>query len=314
VSAFAFIGAKKTAFDVSVMCEVLGVSRSGFYAWQQRPRSERARRDCGLTMKVRAIFTKSKSRYGAPRVHRALRIEGERVGRKRVARLMRQQGLRARPKRRFVVTTQADPKSQPAPNLLDRKFGQEQPNKVWAGDITYISTKEGWLYLAVLLDLFSRKVVGWQLGTGMRVDLVTGALGKALSVRRPPSGLMHHSDRGSQYTSNDYRALTDSHGIDVSMSRRGDCWDNAVVESFFSSLKTELGLVHGRFDSRAQGRREIAEYIDVFYNHERLHSSLDYVSPVEYERDCCAAGSVTNLSTKPGQCQKQQIERALENL
>ena len=198
---------------------------------------------------------------------------------------MRQQCLKARPKHRFVVTTQADPNDAAAPNLLDRQFEQDEPNKVWAGDITYIPTKEGWLYLAVLLDLCSRKVVGWQLGNGMGADLVIAALRRALAVRQPPSGLMHHSDRGSQYTSQAYRSLADLNGIEVSMSRTGDCWDNAMVESFFSSLKTELGLVHGSFDSRAQGWREIAEYIDVYYNHQRLHSSLDYVSPVDYERE-----------------------------
>lgn len=284
MSEFDFIGAKKAEFSVSLMCKVLGVSRSGFYAWQSRPTSNHVKRDRVLTVKVRAIFTKSKGRYGAPRVHRALRNEGEKVGKKRVARVMRAEGLKARSRKRFVVTTQADPKSKPAPNLLDRQFDQEQPNKVWAGDITYIPTKEGWLYLAVLLDLFSRKVIGWKLCTSMNAELVIGAFNQAQIVRQPPYGLLHHSDRGSQYTSTDYLKLTEKIGITVSMSRKGNCWDNAVVESFFSSLKIELDLIHGRYESRAQALREIAEYINVFYNHERMHSSLDYVSPVEYER------------------------------
>jgi putative transposase len=284
VSVFEFIRAKKAEFRVSRMCSVLRVSRSGFYAWDARPASLQAKRDRALTVKLRAVFAEHKGRYGAPRVHRALKTVGERTSKKRVARLMRQQGLKARPKRRFVVTTRADPENTPAANLLDRQFQQDEANKVWAGDITYIPTKQGWLFLAVLIDLWSRKVVGWQLGTGMSVDLVLGALRKALAVRQPPSGLMHHSDRGSQYTSQDYQTLAAAHGIQVSMSRTGNCWDNAVVESFFSSLKTELDLIHGSFESRAEGWQEIAEYIDVYYNRRRLHSSLNYVSPVDYER------------------------------
>ena len=201
MSRFEFIGAKKAEHSVSRMCKVLDVSRSGYYAWEARTPSEHRRKDRELTVRVRALFIEHKQRYGAPRIHRALRQEGVRTSRKRVARLLRQQSLKARPQRRFVVTTQADKKKEAAPNLLDRQFEQDEPNKVWAGDITYIPTREGWLFLAVLLDLCSRKVVGWQLGNGMGTDLVLGALRTALAVRQPPEGLMHHSDRGSQYTS-----------------------------------------------------------------------------------------------------------------
>ena len=186
MSVFRFIGAWKVVFDVSAMCRVLRVSRSGFYAWDKRPESDHARQDSRLSTKIRAIFKRSRGRYGAPRVHKALQADGEQIGRKRVARLMRQQGLRARQKRRFVVTTQNDPKSQPAPNLLDRQFSQDRPNQVWAGDITYLPTREGWLYLAVLIDLFSRRVVGWQVSRSLSAELATGALRKALTVRMPP--------------------------------------------------------------------------------------------------------------------------------
>jgi transposase InsO family protein len=202
---------------------------------------------------------------------------------------MRQNGLVARRRKRFVVTTQSDPEKQPAPNILERKFEQTAPNKAWGGDITFIPTKEGWLYLAVLIDLFSRRVVGWHAAHHMDASLVTKALCKALAVRQPPKGLIGHSDRGSQYTSDEHLSLAKSHGIKLSMSRKGNCWDNAVVESFFSSLKIELDLIHGRFASRAEAMREITEYIDVFYNYERIHSSLDYVSPVQYERDAQSA-------------------------
>jgi transposase InsO family protein len=264
------------------MCRQLGVSRSGLYAWRKRPQSKRASEDVELGARVLELHLESQRRYGSPRVQKALAAEGRHVGRNRVSRLMRERGLAARPKPRFVVTTDSRHELPIAPNVLARRFDAEQLNTAWASDITYLATAEGWLYLAVIIDLCSRRVVGWATSETLERTVCIGALRAALDERRPPPGLIHHSDRGTQYASADYRDLLQQNGIVCSMSRRANCWDNAVAESFFSTLKTEL--VGGRvYRTREQARLAVFEYIECFYNRKRLHSSIGYRSPVEYE-------------------------------
>ena len=280
---FAFIEAEKARLPVALMCAVLGVSRAGFYAWRSRPQAARTIENQRLAIKVAAIHSQSHRRYGSPRVHRELREQGVRTGRKRIARLMREQGLRARRKRRFRTTTDSRHDLPIAPNVIARKFEAPAPNTTWVTDITYIWTHEGWLYLAVILDLFSRRIVGWSMSEQITRQIALNALAMALSRRQPPRGLIHHSDRGSQYASDEYRRLLAANGIVGSMSRRGNCWDNAVAESFFSTLKLELVHEHD-WATRAEARAAIFEYLEVFYNGQRRHSSLDYVSPVAFER------------------------------
>ena len=236
---FAFIAELEVAFPVAVLCRVLGVSTSGYYAWTERPASARARRDEELGQRVRAAHAASKGRYGSPRVHAELRANGDNVGRKRVARLMKQANLAGRKRRRFRQTTDSNHNFPIADNILARDFITTAPNEVWVTDITFIWTDQGWLYLAAILDLFSRRVVGWSTSANVDRHLATGALDKALRDRRPSRGLVHHSDRGSTYASGDYRRALDAHGLQCSMSRKGDCWDNAVAESFFASLKRD---------------------------------------------------------------------------
>jgi transposase InsO family protein len=275
------------------MCNALGVSVSGFNAAQARrrhPAGGRAAADERLRVEVRAAHRKSRGRYGAPRVHRELRAAGVCGARKRVARLMREDGLAARRGRRRVRTTDSAHAEPVAPNVLARRFGVDAhpaPNAAWCGDLTYIPTREGWLFLAVLLDLASRRVVGWAAGATLATDVPLAALRMALRMalraRRPAPGLVHHTDRGCPYASREYRAVLDAHGLTQSMSRKGDCWDNAVAESFFSTLEHEL-LAGADFTTRADARRAVAEFIEVWYKGERRHSSLGYVSPQEYER------------------------------
>jgi putative transposase len=264
------------------LCRVLGVSRSGLYARQRVGESPRLREDRRLSVEVRAVHEESKRRYGSPRVHRELRKRGVRMSRKRVARLMREQELRARARRRFRITTQSRHDHPVVPNRLRRRFTVRRLNRVWLGDITYIWTREGWLYLAVLMDLCSRRVVGWATSARLTEELVHRALSAGLATRRPGRRMLHHTDRGSQYASAGYRRSLSTQGIRMSMSRKGDCWDNAPMESFFSTLKEELP-VDGQFETRAQAHAEIFEYIEVFYNRERLHSALGYVSPQTFE-------------------------------
>jgi len=279
---FAFIEAEKALFPIRVMCRVLQVTVSGFYAWRKRSKSEHARRDEQLAVKVRALHKTSRGAYGSPRIHRDLQVEGEAVGRKRVARIMCEQGLTGRTPRRFRKTTDSDHTLTIAKNLVDRNFRPAAPNELWAADITYVRTWEGWLYLAVVLDLYSRRVVGWAIADHMRTELVLDALTMAIDQRRPGRGVVHHSDRGSQFASHAYRGLLDEHGFIASMSRKGDCWDNAVVESCFGTLKEELIYRHP-WPSRSKAKAAINEYIACFYNCRRRHSTLDYVSPMEYE-------------------------------
>jgi transposase InsO family protein len=280
---FAFIEVEKAQFPVAMMCRILAVSRAGFYAWKGRPEAVRVGADRRLAVEIAAIHAESRQRYGSPRVHAELRGRGTRASRKRVARLMRRQGLRARPKRRFRTTTDSGHEFPVARNLLKRNFAVDAPNRAWVTDITYIWTLEGWLYLAVILDLFSRRVVGWAMSQQLTRTLALDALTMALSRRRPPRGLIHHSDRGSQYASGDYRRTLTANHVACSMSRRGDCWDNAVAESFFSTIKVEL-VYETAWATRAEARTAIFEYLEVFYNGERRHSSLGYLSPAAFER------------------------------
>jgi transposase InsO family protein len=276
------VAAEKATYPVRLLCRCLAVSRAGYYAWRKRPPSARAREDAQLGVEIAAAHAESRRTYGSPRVQRDLRARGRCVSRKRVARLMRERGLHARRRRRFQRTTDSNHAFPVAANVLDRRFSVERPNLVWVGDITYIATREGWLYLAVILDLFSRRVVGMAMSERIDRELVLAALDQALRARVDRATLLYHSDRGSQYASHEYRAVLEREGIACSMSRRGDCWDNAVAESFFGTLKQEL--VKGEeLETRAEARRQIEEYVAAFYNPRRRHSSLGYVSPMEFE-------------------------------
>lgn len=280
---FAFIRNQLPAYPVNDCCRILKVSRSGYYAWRHRPRSAQRLRRERLAILVRQVYHDNRRVYGSPRLCHALRATGESVCENTVAKIMRQQGLRAKRKRRFVPRTTDSRHDNPiAPNVLARDFSSPAPNRRWVADITYVRTDEGWLYLAGVLDLYSRKIVGWSMQDQMSWELVGDALGMGLARRRPDAGLLHHSDRGVQYTCDDYQGLLCRHGIAASMSGTGNCYDNAAMESFWSTLKTEL--VHQEhYATRDQARQSIFEYIEVFYNRKRLHSSLGYVSPEAFE-------------------------------
>ena len=280
---FDAIEAEKANYPVALMCRVLEVSRAGYYASRQRAESGRSKANRELSARIREVYEGSRQTYGSPRVYVELRDAGQEVGRHRVARLMRREGLVARKKKRFRVTTQSNHSEPVAHNVLARKFDVKKPNRAWAGDITYLATAEGWLYLAVLLDLCTKAVVGWAMSEQLDASVALSALRMALERRRPAAGLVHHSDRGVQYASESYRAVLAANGLVPSMSRKGNCWDNAPAESFFSTLKTEL--VGDRvFPSRDAARTEVFEYIEAFYNRTRRHSSLEYVSPAQFEK------------------------------
>ena len=275
------------------MCRVLGVSRSGFYAWVRRPESDRTKANRKLKVWIRAIHEGTRKSYGSPRIHEELKELEEMkeanltCGRHRVARLMREDGLRAKAGKKFKVTTDSNHKLPVAENLVQREFTVSEPNRVWVGDITYLWTREGWLYLAVLLDLFSRRVVGWSVSSRLKRGLVMDALQRAIALRAPEPGLIIHHDRGSQYASDDYRAILDDRGYLLSMSRKGDCWDNAVSESFFGSLKTEWVPEFG-YETRKEGEIDLFRYIEEFYNRTRRHSTVGNVSPVRFENEAVA--------------------------
>jgi putative transposase len=278
---FAFIQAEKASFPVAVLCRVLQVSRQGFYASQSRPEPARRGRDRRLSVEIAAIHAASRRRYGSPRIHAELRARGQCTSRKRVARLMRASGLVARRRRQFRVV-RPSMALESIGNVLDRQFAAPAPNRRWVTDITYLTTAEGWLYLAIVLDLFSRRVVGWATSDRLGDGLALEALTLSLARRRPAAGLVHHSDRGPQYVSDEYGAVLGRHGIVMSLSRRGNCWDNAVAESFFATLKVELAS-ESRWLTRAAAQRALFDYIEVFYNGQRRHSSLGYVSPRAFE-------------------------------
>ena len=279
---YRFIQEHRHEFRVWLMCRVLDVSRSGFYLWLKRPVSSRSAENDRLLFDIRVIHEASRGAYGSPRIHAQLRAISKFHGRNRIARLMREHQIQGKRKRKFRVTTDSNHNFPVSKNILDRKFTVETPDKAWVTDITYVPTREGWLYLAAIMDLYSRRIVGWAMDSRICRHLVERAFFMAYLNRSPSPGLMHHSDRGSQYASGDYQKLLKAHGIVCSMSRKGNCWDNAVMESFFGTLKTEL-IHHRDYETRKEAQSDIFEYIEVFYNRQRLHSALGYRSPVSYE-------------------------------
>jgi len=282
VSPYELVDSEKAAFPVGVLCEAVGVSRSAYYAWRRSGPSERELANERLLAEIRAIHVENEARYGSPRILDELRDRGHEVGKHRVARLMRENGISARIRRRFRHTTDSNHKLPVAPNLLEQDFTATAPNQAWVGDITYIWTAEGWAYLAVLLDLYSRRVVGWALRKSLSREVALSALELALTCRRPSPGLVHHTDRGSQYASHEYRGKLAQHGAACSMSAAGNCYDNAVAESFFATLKKEL--VHGcAFETRSEAYDAISHYIENYYNAKRRHSAAGNQSPINFE-------------------------------
>lgn len=281
---YSFIREHARQFQVEVMCRVLRVSSSGYYEWLRRPESCRAAQNRRLVAHIKAVHARSRSTYGRRRVHAQLRREGVRCSRNRVGRLMRQEGISGRRKRSFRVTTHSKHSFPVAPNRLTRNFSASAPDQVWVSDITYLRAHEGWQYLATVMDLYSRRIVGWAMQPTLERSLTLSALEMAISQRQPAPGLIHHSDRGSQYACGDYQAALGRHGMIPSMSRKGDVWDNAPKESFYASLKCELVHTWAR-PTRDQARRQVFDYIEVFYNRQRLHSSLGYRSPVAFEME-----------------------------
>jgi len=287
---FRFVARERASFPVRTLCRVVGASASGFYAWLRRGSGDRGRDDDNLARRIAAVFAASRRTYGSPRVHAELRARGVRVGRKRVERLMRAAGLAVpTPRRRVPRTTDSRHGRPVAPNLLGRRFAADRPDAVWLADLSYIPTGEGWLYLAAVRDLATREIVGWSMADHLGAGLACDALLMAIRRRRPPRGLLHHSDRGSQYASEPYQAILARHGFRCSMSRRGNCLDNAPMESFFGSLKNEL--VHRtRFPTREAARRAIFEYVECFYNRRRRHSGVGFLTPAQaYEQMARAA-------------------------
>jgi transposase InsO family protein len=282
VSRYRFVHEEKATYPVVLLCRVLHVARSAYYAWTRRGLSARARADAELTAQIAAAHARSRGTYGTPRVHAALRAAGVRTSRRRVARLMRARGLAGCRRHRRARTTVADPARLPAPNLVARDFAASAPDRLWLGDITFVPTGEGWLYLAVLLDAHSRRVIGWAMADHLRTELALDALAMALRARRPGADLVHHTDRGCQYTAVAYRTRLAAHGVTCSMSRSGECLDNAMAESFFATLKAEL-VDRRRWPTRAAAKTALFEWMEVFYNRQRAHSALAYQSPANFE-------------------------------
>ena len=286
---YRFVNAEKANHSVIALCRALEISRAGYYAWAEGRPCNRVRQDEILTKRIMAVHQASRGTYGSPRVHAELTAEGVRVSRKRIARLMRAHGLcgRKRP-RRVPRTTVVDHQASVAPNLVARNFAPEAPDRLWVSDITYVATNEGWLYLAVVVDCYSRRVIGWSMADHLRTELPLAALHMALARRRPkPGQLVHHSDRGCQYASFEYQGVLRAHGVQASMSRTGNCLDNAVAESFFATLKAELVGRHP-WPTHQTARRAIFEWIEVFYNRRRRHSTINYLSPVRFEERTAA--------------------------
>jgi len=280
---YAFIAEHADRFRIRTLCRVLGVSRSGFYTWHQGASSARQQANAMLLEEITREHEKSHKRYGSPRIYHALRQRGMACSRKRVARLMRCAHIQAKTKRRFKVTTRSRKGSAGVPDLVQRHFQALTPNTVWTSDITFVWTREGWAYLAVILDLCSRRIVGWELSDRLTADVITTALARAIDRRQPQDELVLHSDRGAQYSSQEVRTLAQQHGIRLSMGATGSCYDNAVTESFFHTLKTEL-VYFERYNTRQQARLSIFQYIEIFYNRQRLHSTIGNISPSEYEK------------------------------
>ena len=289
---YKFIETHRLSLGVMKMCQAFKVSRSGYYDWRNRGESKRSVANRQLLSDIRVVHTRSRQNYGSPRVTDELRECGVCCSENRVAKLMQDNNIRAKRSRKFKATTNSRHNLPVAENLLNREFEVTRPNSVWVSDITYIRTDEGWLYLAGVIDLHSRMVVGWSMSNRMTEQLTLDALSHAINRRQPPVGLLHHSDRGSQYASNNYQRLLREHQITCSMSRKGNCWDNAVMESFFATLKTEL-IYHERFLTRDDAKLKIFDYIELFYNRKRRHSSLGYKSPVEFEMLEARLGEMT---------------------
>jgi transposase InsO family protein len=279
---YAFIEEQRREYPVTMLCRVLGVTTQGYYTWLKEPVSTRNKEDAELSAKIRVIYADSKGRYGSPRIHDELVTEGKRCGKKRVARLMQAEGLKAKASRKFRVTTDSSHSKPIAPDLVQRNFTAAAPNKVWVGDITYLPTVEGWLYLAVFIDLYSRMVVGWAIGTRMQASLVTLAFARAVTRRRPEAGLIVHTDQGSQYASDAFRQVIADANARQSMGSRGDCYDNAVAESFFHSFKVEA-IYGSDIETRWEMEYEVFYYIERFYNRKRKHSALGLRSPEQFE-------------------------------
>jgi putative transposase len=294
---YRFMTMHKNEFSIERMSKVFRVSRSGYYAYVTRKPSRQKLEDERLLLKIKKSHEESRKTYGSVRIFKDLKEEGETCSRKRVAKLMKQSGIKAKMQKRFKVTTKVDKSAIPAPNLLAQDFSAKAPNERWVADFTYVSTKEGWLYVATVMDLFSRQIVGLSMSDRMKDDLVIVALQQAFIHRQPQTGLIHHSDRGSQYTSQDFQNLLAAYGINASMSSTGNCYDNAVMESFYHTLKTEH-IYFEHYETREQAKQSIFEYIEVFYNRKRRHSTLGYVSPVIFEK----------------QWQQQQISVRLHNV
>jgi len=293
---YAWIDTQRNVYPLPVMCKTLEVSISGYRAWKGGGTPNRTRlTDAQLLAVIHAIHTQIKGAYGSPRILREIRARGFPVSKERVERLMRENGIRGRHKRRYKATTDSKHSLPVAPNLLDRNFSPAAPNQAWGADLTYLWTDEGWLYLAIVLDLFNREIVGWSIKPRMTADIVTDALTMAWFRRRPAAGLIHHSDRGSQYASHLFQEKLTEYGMICSMSRKGNCWDNAPTESFFNSLKNERG--HGtRYESRAEAIADLFDYIEVFYNRSRRHSTLGYTSPTQFLKDWITTQHEHNLA------------------
>lgn len=281
---FRFIDQAKKEFPAYRLCHLMGVSQSGYFAWKARPASRRQHDDMVMLTHIRSAYFLSNETYGSPRMTRELQDQGFTVGRRRIARLMRENGLHARHKKRFRKTTDSHHAFPVAPNIIAQDFATTGPNQKWGADISYIWTREGWLYLAVVIDLFARRVVGWAVSDRLHRQLALRALEKAITMRRPPKGLIHHSDRGSQYCALDYQGMLKTNGIIISISGKGNCYDNAMVETFFKTLKSEL-IWRTVFQTRHDAEVAIAHYIDGFYNPARRHSALDYLSPIQFEQN-----------------------------
>jgi transposase InsO family protein len=279
---FEFIKDYREEFSIEKMARLLGVSRSGYYNFLDKGKSAREVEDIQLKEQIKNIHKKSRGVYGSPRVHNELKRQGKRCSRKRVAKLMREEGIQAKMRKRWKKTTCVNEKAEPSANYLNQDFTTEEPNRVWVSDITYVWTEEGWLYLAIVMDLFSRRIIGLSMGERLHTDLVSKALKQALFSRGVKEGLMHHSDRGCQYTSKEFKELSSRYGVKLSMSGAGNCYDNAVAESFFHTLKTEHTNFY-KYRIREEAKSSIFEYIEVFYNRQRAHSTVGYLSPEEFE-------------------------------
>lgn len=279
---YKFIDVERSLYSIRLLCRVLEISKSGYYKWVGNKRFSKKDEYRALVDKIEKIHSDSRKTYGSPRVFQKLKKAGEKISKNTVAKLMNENNIMAKTKKKFKLTTDSKHNLNVSPNLLARNFNPENINEAWCGDITYIHTNEGWLFLATVIDLYSRKIIGWSMNKRMKKSLVVDAMNMALGQRKTATGVIFHSDRGSQYCSNEFRKVLKRNSIMQSMSRKGNCWDNAVAESFFSTLKKDL-VFHEEFETREEAKRKIFEYIEVFYNRERIHSVLDFKSPIEYE-------------------------------